>query len=277
MLVSRIEPPRLRRCGVRLDASIAQLFGEALAIAKEVIAIRVEAAPVVIAARDRQVDVRVIAIDMKRSDPGSVGELGSRKIQSRGFDLLRIGPARHRQDHRERRRALPTGVVAHLPFLPFLRELLHLASVVDDLLVARVQPQFLVGAVPEAADVGEVREDVAAAMLAAGDAHHHLRNAPRGPLHGRDRPAADGRLRAAAERPLGLGGGSVASWFGRFREQGSRGQAEHRPAGSRPPALPAAGTGRAPFRGRKNASHRVQRPRRQVETHGRAPANAPVQ
>jgi hypothetical protein len=64
-----INPARAGRGGIRLDAPIAQLFSKPLTIPKKVIAVRMEAAPVMITARKGQVNMRVIAIGMKRCDP----------------------------------------------------------------------------------------------------------------------------------------------------------------------------------------------------------------
>ena len=78
-----VDPARLGGRGVCLDSPVTQLFRKALAVAEEVIPVRMEAASVVIPTGESQVDMGVFAIDVERRYPGSVRKFCPRKVQRR--------------------------------------------------------------------------------------------------------------------------------------------------------------------------------------------------
>ena len=171
-----VDTARSGRRGVGLDAAFAELLGEALPPSKQIIPVRMEAAPIEIATCDREVNVGMIAIDVKTGNPRPVRKLFACEVQGRRFQTVRIGPRRHREDHRYGRRTLASGVPVHLEVVPILRENLHVPSVAQHDALAGFKPEFLVGTMPQPTDIGEVGKDVSAAMLTPRDPHHNLWN-----------------------------------------------------------------------------------------------------
>ncbi|KQU46038.1 hypothetical protein ASG67_15655 [Sphingomonas sp. Leaf339] len=176
VLIRGVNTARSGRRGVGLDAALAELLGEALPPSKQIIPVRMKAAPVKIATRDRDVNVRMVAIDVKAGNPRPVRKLLACEVQGRRFQTLRIGPRRHREDHGYRRRTFSSGVPVHLEVMPILREDLHIASIPQNDPLAGFKPEFLVGTMPQPTDIGEVGKDVSAAMLTPRDPHHNLWN-----------------------------------------------------------------------------------------------------
>lgn len=94
-----VDSARHHRRGVRVDTVVPQLFRKALAIAEEVIPVRVEATPIVIAPGEGQMDMRMVPVDVERRHPRPVCEFFSREVQRCFPETFRIGPRRHRQEH----------------------------------------------------------------------------------------------------------------------------------------------------------------------------------
>jgi hypothetical protein len=145
---------------------------------------------------DGEVNMGMIAIDMQRSHPRPIGKFLAREIQGSITQPLGVRSRRHRKDHRNGSGPLATGIASHLPFLPVLREDLHVSGTMQHLLIAGVERDLFALPMPQTADVGKVGKDMTTAMLAPRRPHHHLRHAPRCSLHCRDGAPADGSRRA---------------------------------------------------------------------------------
>jgi hypothetical protein len=90
-LMFGINPPCPRWRGIRLNATITQLFREALPVTEKVIPVRMEAPAIMVAPRDGQVNVRMIAIDMQRGTHDRLAN--SSRAKSNAASRSRSGPS----------------------------------------------------------------------------------------------------------------------------------------------------------------------------------------